>query len=30
LLTGKGLQMKSFGNNWLTAIYRQTIKGEWI
>ncbi len=30
LLTGKGLQMKSFGDNWLTAIYRQTIKGEWI
>ncbi|MFT6447647.1 MAG: outer membrane protein assembly factor BamD, partial [Sulfitobacter pontiacus] len=30
LLTGKGLQLKSFGNNWLTAIYRQTIKGEWI
>ncbi|WP_341234312.1 outer membrane protein assembly factor BamD [uncultured Sulfitobacter sp.] len=30
LLTGKGLQMRSFGDNWLTAIYRQTIKGEWI
>ncbi|HDZ79937.1 MAG TPA: outer membrane protein assembly factor BamD [Roseobacter sp.] len=30
LLTGKGLEMKSFGDNWLTAIYRQTIKGEWI
>ncbi|MBW4960490.1 outer membrane protein assembly factor BamD [Sulfitobacter sp. CW3] len=30
LLTGKGLQMRSFGNNWLSAIYRQTIKGEWI
>jgi outer membrane protein assembly factor BamD len=30
LLTGKGLLLKSFGNNWLTAIYRQTIKGEWI
>jgi outer membrane protein assembly factor BamD len=30
LLTGSGLEMKSFGNNWLTAIYRQTIKGEWI
>ena len=30
LLTGKGLEMKSFGDNWLTAIYRQTIKGEWL
>ncbi len=30
LLTGKGLQMKSLGNNWLSAIYRQSIKGEWI
>ena len=30
LLTGQGLEMKSFGDNWLTAIYRQTIKGEWI
>ncbi|MEM5519932.1 outer membrane protein assembly factor BamD [Sulfitobacter sp. AS59] len=30
LLTGKSLQMRSFGDNWLTAIYRQTIKGEWI
>jgi len=30
LLTGRGLELKSRGNNWLTAIYRQTIKGEWI
>ncbi len=30
LLTGRGLQMKSFGDNWLTAIYRQTIKGKWL
>jgi len=30
LLTGRGLELKSFGDNWLTAIYRQTLKGEWI
>ena len=30
LLTGRGLELKSFGNNWLSAIYRQTIKGEWL
>ena len=30
LLTGKGLEPKFFKNNWLAAIYRQTIKGEWI
>ncbi|EEB86050.1 outer membrane protein assembly factor BamD [Roseobacter sp. GAI101] len=30
LLTGKGLEMKSLGNNWLSAIYRQSIKGDWI
>lgn len=30
LLTGQGLEMRSLGNNWLSAIYRQSIKGEWI
>jgi outer membrane protein assembly factor BamD len=30
LLTGRGLEMKSLGNNWLSAIYRQTLKGDWI
>ena len=30
LLTGRGLELKSFGDNWLSAIYRQTIKGEWL
>ncbi|MGH1368749.1 MAG: outer membrane protein assembly factor BamD [Maritimibacter sp.] len=30
LLTGQGLEMKPKGNNWLAAIYRQTVKGEWL
>ena len=30
LLTGRGLELKSFGDNWLSAIYRQTLKGDWI
>ncbi len=30
LLTGKGLEPKVFENNWLSAIYRQTVKGEWL
>jgi len=30
LLTGKGLEPAFFKDNWLAAIYRQTIKGEWI
>ncbi len=30
LLTGKGLEMKSSGNNWLAQIYRQSIKGQWL
>jgi len=30
LLTGKGLEMKSLGNNWLSVIYRQSIRGDWI
>lgn len=30
LLTGRGLEMKARGDNWLSAIYRQTVKGDWI
>ena len=30
LLTGQGLELKSRGDNWLSRIYRQTIKGEWL
>ena len=30
LLTGQGLQPAFYKNNWLGAIFRQTIKGEWL
>jgi outer membrane protein assembly factor BamD len=30
LLRGQGLEPQFFKNNWLAAIYRQTIKGEWL
>jgi outer membrane protein assembly factor BamD len=30
LLTKNGLKPESKGNNWLAAIYRQVIKGEWM
>jgi outer membrane protein assembly factor BamD len=30
LLTQRGLKMKNLGNNWLSQIYRQSIKGEWF
>jgi outer membrane protein assembly factor BamD len=30
LLTSKGLDLKSKGNNWLARVYRQMIKGEWL
>ncbi|MGY3439480.1 MULTISPECIES: outer membrane protein assembly factor BamD [unclassified Marinovum] len=30
LLTGQGLEPKYFENNWLGAVYRQMIKGEWL
>jgi outer membrane protein assembly factor BamD len=30
LLAKNGLQPKASGNNWLSAIYRQMIKGEWL
>ncbi|MFT4960020.1 MAG: outer membrane protein assembly factor BamD [Paracoccaceae bacterium] len=30
LLSSQGLKPKSKGNNWLSQIYRQTLKGQWI
>jgi outer membrane protein assembly factor BamD len=30
LLTGKGLEPKVFKDNWLGAVYRQMVKGEWL
>ncbi|AXX97437.1 outer membrane protein assembly factor BamD [Profundibacter amoris] len=30
LLTGRGLEPKVRGKNWLATIYRQMIKGEWL
>lgn len=30
LLTGQGLEPSALGNNWLSQIYRQMIKGEWL
>ncbi|ETX28219.1 outer membrane protein assembly factor BamD [Roseivivax isoporae] len=30
LLTGQGLQMRARGDNWLAAIYRQMVRGEWL
>ena len=30
LLTGQGLQPNARGNNWLSSIYRQMIKGRWL
>jgi outer membrane protein assembly factor BamD len=30
LLTGQGLEPKVFENNWLSAVYRQMVKGEWL
>jgi len=30
LLTSRGLKMKDRGNNWLSQIYRQSIKGQWL
>ena len=30
LLTSQGLELKDRGNNWLSQIYRQSIKGEWL
>ena len=30
LLTGQGLEMRAVGDNWLSAIYRQVVRGEWL
>ena len=30
LLRGQGLEASSRGDNWLSAIYRQVIRGEWL
>lgn len=30
LLTGNGLEPRLLGNNWLSAIYRQTVQGKWL
>ncbi len=30
LLTGQGLEARSVGDNWLSSIYRQVIRGEWL
>lgn len=30
LLTGRGLELKSSGDNWLSQIYRQMIQGRWL
>ncbi|RPE71916.1 Beta-barrel assembly machine subunit BamD [Pacificibacter maritimus] len=30
LLTGRGLEAKSLGDNWLSAVYRQMVRGEWL
>lgn len=30
LLTGQGLEPTPLGDNWLAAIYRQMVRGEWL
>ncbi|MFC3615545.1 outer membrane protein assembly factor BamD [Lutimaribacter marinistellae] len=30
LLTARGLEARDLGNNWLSQIYRQSIKGQWL
>ena len=30
LLTANGLKLRDRGNNWLSQIYRQTVKGRWL
>ncbi|SFK73502.1 Beta-barrel assembly machine subunit BamD [Loktanella salsilacus] len=30
LLTGKGLKAEAAGDNWLSSIYRQVVRGEWL
>ena len=30
LLTGRGLELKAAGDNWLSQVYRQMIQGKWL
>ena len=30
LLTGQGLIMSTAGDSWLSSVYRQVIRGEWL
>jgi outer membrane protein assembly factor BamD len=30
LLSGQGLKLRDRGGNWLSTIYRQSIKGQWL
>ncbi len=30
LLTARGLTVEAAGDNWLSSLYRQTIRGEWL
>ena len=30
LLTGRGLRAEVAGDGWLSTVYRQMIKGEWL
>ncbi|MGR3571893.1 outer membrane protein assembly factor BamD [Brevirhabdus sp.] len=30
LLTGRGLKMEAAGDSWLSSIYRQVVRGEWL
>lgn len=30
LLTGRGLKLEPAGDSWLSSIYRQLVKGEWL
>jgi outer membrane protein assembly factor BamD len=30
LLTGQGLEARTAGDNWLSSIYRQVLRGEWL
>ncbi|MBJ3762248.1 outer membrane protein assembly factor BamD [Maribius pontilimi] len=30
LLTGRGLSMEPRGDNWLSTVYRQVLRGEWL
>ena len=30
LLTGRGLALEAKGNSWMSKVYRQVIKGEWL